>query len=116
MKIMKIGRFGSSASPGWKAKRMPAKPSGSIGVSGRGAYFEESGIIRDMIQNHLLQLLTLIAMEPPVSLAANAVRDEKVKVLHSIRSLSPEDVAANPRSFTGQYLAGMLGKGREAAE
>jgi glucose-6-phosphate 1-dehydrogenase len=73
----------------------------SIGVSGRGAYFEESGIIRDMIQNHLLQLLTLIAMEPPVSLAANAVRDEKVKVLHSIRSLSPEDVAAN--TVRGRY-------------
>src|SRR5262249_23752691 len=51
----------------------------SIGVEGRGAYFEEAGIIRDMIQNHLLQVLTLVAMEPPSALSADAVRDEKVK-------------------------------------
>jgi glucose-6-phosphate 1-dehydrogenase len=73
----------------------------SIGVEGRGAYFEEAGIIRDMIQNHLLQVLTLVAMEPPSALSADAVRDEKVKVLRAIRSLTPEEVARN--TVRGQY-------------
>ncbi len=79
----------------------------SIGVGSRGAYFEESGILRDMIQNHLLQVLTLVAMEPPVSFAADAVRDEKVKVLRAIRSFTPQAVPAATvrgqyhRSFTG---------------
>ena len=62
----------------------------SIGVGTRGGYFEESGIIRDMIQNHLMQVLTLVAMEPPASMTADAVRDEKVKVLKAIRSFDPE--------------------------
>jgi hypothetical protein len=66
----------------------------SIGVGSRGGYFEESGIIRDMIQNHLMQVLTLVAMEPPASLTADAVRDEKVKVLKAIRSFRPEEVDA----------------------
>ena len=73
----------------------------SIGVEGRGAYFEEAGIIRDMIQNHLLQVLTLVAMEPPVSLAADDVRDEKVKVLRAIRSFSPDQAVLN--TVRGQY-------------
>ena len=79
----------------------------SIGVEGRGAYFEESGIVRDMIQNHLLQVLTLVAMEPPVSLAADAVRDEKVKVLRAIRSFAPEQVAFN--TVRGQYTRDFVG-------
>lgn len=66
----------------------------SIGVGSRGGYFEESGIVRDMIQNHLMQVLSLVAMEPPVALTADAVRDEKVKVLRAIRSFRPEEVAA----------------------
>ena len=64
----------------------------SIGVEGRGHYFEEAGILRDMVQNHLLQLLTLVAMEPPAAFEADAVRDEKVKVLKALRPLTDEDV------------------------
>src|SRR5437660_6611311 len=55
----------------------------NLGLEGRGAYFEESGLIRDMIQNHMLQLLTLVSMEPPISFDSNAVRNEKLKVLHA---------------------------------
>ena len=79
----------------------------SIGVGSRGSYFEESGITRDMIQNHLLQVLTLVAMEPPVSLAANAVRDEKVKVLHGIRTFKPKEVPRN--TVRGQYTRDYVG-------
>ncbi|MBK8099108.1 MAG: glucose-6-phosphate dehydrogenase [Planctomycetes bacterium] len=83
----------------------------SIGVGSRGGYFEESGIIRDMIQNHLLQVLTLVAMEPPAALTADAVRDEKVKVLKAIRSLTPAEVAQ--ATVRGQYARNFFG-GEEA--
>ncbi|MGE0142513.1 MAG: glucose-6-phosphate dehydrogenase [Planctomycetota bacterium] len=83
----------------------------SIGIGDRGKYFEEAGIIRDMIQNHLLQVMTLVAMEPPVSSDANAIRDEKVKVLRAIRSLTPE--LAAQRTIRGQYTGGYV-NGREA--
>ena len=76
------------------------------GVDQRGGYYEEAGALRDMVQNHLLQVLSLIAMEPPVSLDAEAIRDEKVKLLRSIRLFSPEDVARHV--VRGQYLAGTL--------
>ena len=79
----------------------------SIGVGTRGGYFEESGIIRDMIQNHLMQVLSLVAMEPPAALTADAVRDEKVKVLKSIRSFRPEDV--DRATVRAQYTAGSFG-------
>ncbi len=62
----------------------------SIGVEGRGAYYEEAGTIRDMVQNHMFQLLCLLGMEPPVSLEPDAIRDEKVKVLRSLRPIAPE--------------------------
>ena len=65
----------------------------SIGVEGRGAYYEEAGTTRDMVQNHMFQLLCLTAMEPPVSLDADAIRDEKVKVLQALRPVPPEEVA-----------------------
>ena len=78
-----------------------------IGVGDRGGYYEEAGAIRDMVQNHMLQVLALIAMEPPVSLEAESVRDEKVKVLKSIRALAPEDVAK--QIVRGQYFAGTVG-------
>ena len=78
-----------------------------IGVGGRGGYYEEAGALRDMVQNHMLQVLSLIAMEPPVSLEAEAVRDEKVKLLRSIRELTPEDVAK--QVVRGQYFAGQVG-------
>ena len=78
-----------------------------IGVGARGGYYEEAGALRDMVQNHILQVLSLIAMEPPVSLEAEAVRDEKVKLLKSIRELTPEDVAR--QVVRGQYFAGQVG-------
>jgi glucose-6-phosphate 1-dehydrogenase len=77
-----------------------------IGVGDRGGYYEEAGALRDMVQNHMLQVLSLIAMEPPVSLEAEAVRDEKVKLLKSIRPLTPEDVAH--QIVRGQYFAGAV--------
>src|SRR4029078_13572419 len=64
-----------------------------LGVEGRGPYYETSGATRDMVQNHLLQLLSLVAMEPPVELNADAIRDEKVKVIRALRPMSDEDVA-----------------------
>jgi len=75
----------------------------TLGVEGRGGYFDASGIVRDIIQNHALQILTLVAVEPPVSLDADAIRDEKVKVLRAIRATEPHDVAA------GQYGDGVVG-------
>jgi glucose-6-phosphate 1-dehydrogenase len=77
-----------------------------IGVGDRGGYYEEAGALRDMVQNHMLQVLSLVTMEPPVSLAAEAVRDEKVKLLKSIRALTPEDVAK--QVVRGQYFAGIV--------
>jgi glucose-6-phosphate 1-dehydrogenase len=77
-----------------------------LGVGGRGGYYEEAGALRDMVQNHLSQVLSLIAMEPPVSLDAEPIRDEKVKLLKSIRPLSPADVAK--QVVRGQYFAGTI--------
>ena len=77
-----------------------------LGVGDRGGYYEEAGAIRDMVQNHMLQVLSLIAMEPPVSLEAESVRNEKVKLLKSIRALSPADVAR--QVVRGQYFAGSV--------
>ncbi|KAB8143348.1 glucose-6-phosphate dehydrogenase [Chloroflexia bacterium SDU3-3] len=79
----------------------------SVGVEGRGNYYEHAGTIRDMVQNHLMQLLTLTAMEPPGSYEANSVRDEKVKVVRAIRPIAREDVAKY--SIRGQYTAGTEG-------
>ena len=75
-------------------------------VGGRGGFYEEAGAMRDMVQNHILQVLALVAMEPPVSLEAESIRDEKVKLLKSIRLLMPEDVAR--QVVRGQYFAGVL--------
>ena len=66
----------------------------TIGVEGRGGYYEEAGALRDMVQNHMLQLLCLVAMEPPVSLRGRRVRDEKVKVLRALRPIAPDEVPA----------------------
>ncbi|PAA91876.1 hypothetical protein BOX15_Mlig009613g1 [Macrostomum lignano] len=71
----------------------------NFGTEGRGGYFDEFGIIRDVMQNHLLQILCLIAMERPISMEANDIRDEKVKVLRCMRPLSLDDVVV------GQYVA-----------
>jgi glucose-6-phosphate 1-dehydrogenase len=75
-----------------------------LGVGDRGGYYEEAGALRDMVQNHMLQVLALVSMEPPVSLEAESIRDEKVKLLKSIRPLTPEDVAK--QIVRGQYFAG----------
>jgi glucose-6-phosphate 1-dehydrogenase len=83
----------------------------SEGVGNRAGYYESAGALRDMLQNHLMQLLTLVAMEPPAILDADALRDEKVKVLRSIRPLSPQDVATH--AYRAQYAAGRV-SGRAA--
>src|SRR3954462_1410746 len=78
-----------------------------LGIEGRGRYYEEAGILRDMIQNHVLQLVCLSAMEPPVAFDADAVRDEKIKVLRAIETFdTPEQVARNV--VLGQYTAGSV--------
>lgn len=76
----------------------------TIGVDGRGAYFDSAGVIRDIVQNHALQLLSLTAMESPVAFNADAVRDEKVKVLRALRPLTGEDALRN--TLRAQYAAG----------
>jgi glucose-6-phosphate 1-dehydrogenase len=78
----------------------------SVGVEHRGKYYEEAGVVRDMFQNHLLQLLTLVAMEPPVTFNADAVRDEKVKVLKAIRPITP--AVMHDYAVRGQYGPGTI--------
>ena len=78
----------------------------TLGVGARGGYYEEAGALRDMVQNHLLQVLALVAMEPPVSLDAEPIRDEKVKLLKSIRPIRPEQ--APKQVVSGQYFAGIM--------
>jgi glucose-6-phosphate 1-dehydrogenase len=78
----------------------------SIGVEGRGGYFEQAGIVRDMVQNHMFQFLCLSAMEPPVAFEAEAVRDEKLKVLRSLRPLP-----ADPKEVERFVVRGQYGKG-----
>jgi glucose-6-phosphate 1-dehydrogenase len=95
--------------PVWNAKHVDhvqITVSESLGVEGRGGYFEGSGILRDMVQNHLLQLLCLVGMEPPAMLEADAIRDEKVQLLRSLRPIRPADVAGI--SARGQYGTGWV--------
>lgn len=77
-----------------------------LGVEHRGTFYERSGALRDIVQNHLLQVLALVAMEPPASFDANAIRDEKVKVLRSIRPLTTEDLTQSV--VRGQYTHGEI--------
>jgi len=77
-----------------------------LGIESRGDYYETAGALRDMLQSHLLQLLTLVTMEPPVSMEAEALRDEKVKVLKSIRPIPKE--AVNATAFRAQYGKGQI--------
>jgi glucose-6-phosphate 1-dehydrogenase len=78
----------------------------TVGVEGRGDYYDHYGALRDMVQNHLLQLLCIVAMEPPVSIDPDAVRDEKLKVLHSLRPFTAE--AVRTKIVRGQYRAGAV--------
>jgi len=94
----------------------------TVGVGGRGAYYDKSGAMRDMVQNHLMQLLCLIAMEPPAHFDPDAVRDEKVKVIRALDPVAPEEIvrgqyqpngrepgyredAENPESLTESFIA-----------
>jgi glucose-6-phosphate 1-dehydrogenase len=83
----------------------------SIGVGDRGSYYDRSGALRDMVQNHLLQLLCLVAMEPPTYVDRETVRDEKLKVLQALRPMTPELVDRD--TVAGQYAAGLC-EGRPA--
>jgi glucose-6-phosphate 1-dehydrogenase len=78
-----------------------------FGIEGRAGYYEEAGALRDMVTNHLLQMLMLVAMEPPVAFSAHDVREEKVQVLRSIRTMKPEQIAE--RTVRGQYSTGIAG-------
>jgi glucose-6-phosphate 1-dehydrogenase len=78
----------------------------TLGVEGRGAYYEEAGALRDMIQNHILQLLCLVAMEPPVTFDADPVRDEKTKVMRALRPIPPAEV--DSVAVRGQYGPGFV--------
>lgn len=79
-----------------------------LGLEGGAGYYEETGCMRDMVQNHMMQVLTLVAMEPPVSFEAEAIRDEKVKALRALRPIAPAD--AIKETVRGQYLAGKIGR------
>ena len=77
-----------------------------LGVESRAGYYDHTGAMRDMVQNHLLQLLVILAMEPPVSIHPNAVRDEKIKILRSLKPLQGRDVLE--RTVRGQYSSGIV--------
>jgi glucose-6-phosphate 1-dehydrogenase len=78
----------------------------TVGLEGRGEFYDQTGALRDIVQNHVLQLLAVFAMEPPVEFAPTDLRDEKLKVLRAVRSMSPEDVAHN--TVRGQYITGWV--------
>jgi glucose-6-phosphate 1-dehydrogenase len=78
----------------------------TVGVGHRGGYYEHAGALRDMVQNHLLQLLCLVAMEPMVSFEANELRDKKLDVLHAVRKISPDTVSQF--AIRGQYGSGVI--------
>ena len=103
-------RFGNSLfEPLWNAAHIDhvqISVAETVGLEGRGDYYDGAGALRDMVQNHMLQLLALVAMEPPASFDATSVRDEKVKVLRSLRSIRAEDVS--DLAVTGQYRDGAV--------
>lgn len=103
-----VFRFANSIfEPVWNSKyvdHVQITVSESLGLEGRGGYFDEAGIVRDLMQNHVLQLLTLTAMEPPSSVRADAVRAEKVKVLQAVRPLTGHEIALG--AVRGQYTGG----------
>jgi glucose-6-phosphate 1-dehydrogenase len=103
-----VMRFANSIfEPIWNYKyidHVQITVSETLGVGTRGGYYDRSGALRDMVQNHMLQLLSLVAMEPPASLEANSIRDEKVKVFRSMRAIRPERV--RHVVVRGQYAAG----------
>ena len=103
-------RFGNTLfEPIWNARgiqNVQITISETVGLEGRAGYYDGSGALRDMVQNHMLQLLALIAMEPPARFDGTAIRDEKVKVLRSLRPIS--EAEAPQLTVTGQYVAGAV--------
>ena len=103
-------RFGNAMfEPVWNARgidNVQITISETVGLEGRAGYYDEVGALRDMVQNHVLQLVALIAMEPPARFDGTSIRDEKVKVLRSLRMIGPEEV--NSHTVTGQYDAGAV--------
>ncbi len=112
-----VFRFGNSIfEPIWNRRyidHVQITAAETVGVETRGGYYDGSGALRDMVPNHLFQLLSLTAMEPPISFSADAVRDEQAKVLNAVAPLSPEDVLT--RTVRGQYGEGMADGQRAAA-
>ncbi len=99
--------------------RVEITVSESLGVEGRGGYYEQAGVLRDMIQNHLTQLLTLIAMEVPGGFGADEIRFEKIKALRSIPSIGPEDVVYGqygPGQIEGKAVVGYQAESRVAPD
>ncbi len=105
-----VFRFANSVfEPLWNRKyidHVQISVSESLGVEYRALYYDKAGALRDMIQSHLLQVMSLVAMEAPVSLDAQAIRDEKLKVLRSVRQILPEDVPSC--AVRAQYTTGMV--------
>ncbi len=103
-------RFGNSIfEPLWNRRyidHVQITVAEDVSVEGRGGYYDHSGALRDMVQNHMLQLLALVAMEPPASFAPNAVRNEKVKVLCALRPIKAEEVGR--LTLRGQYTTGTI--------
>ena len=101
-------RFGNAIfEPLWRApyiKSVQITVAETVGVGSRAGFYDGAGAMRDMVQNHLLQLLCIVAMEPPISLDADDVRDEKLKVLRSLRKMDPTDIKRD--TVRGQYTAG----------